>query len=333
MRIGVCLWLWPREWLGSCSHVCRSATDFLARREIRISLVAALPESAFTLTSPLWKLLRHAVLSRALGFMSPAFAAMGMRSEVSNSDGRGGRARLLGRCFALAAQHGFGELVRLAIKCGAEVDLRINGRSALDHAAQRGHVDIVSMLLSARASPAQTAVARWTPLMYASLGGHVDVCECLLRGGAPLDEHTERSTALDVAEANGHIEVADKLKSWQASRYLELRPGVARHMNKPLSASSARSSRETNDPRGSAGGRSSNSGRLRPGPACLGGGLPRGVLMGSVSLRLAHLEDDSAEEDENADHQDRVVEEEEEDIGSRLQRRFDLTLTPSYIDA
>mmetsp|Transcript_56913 Transcript_56913/g.94519 ORF Transcript_56913/g.94519 Transcript_56913/m.94519 type:complete len:344 (-) Transcript_56913:12-1043(-) len=329
VRIGVCTWLWPQEWLGNSSRVCRCARDFLARRDVRISLLVALPENVFTLTSPLWKLLRHGVLSRALSFMDPAFAAMGIRSDSLSSGSRGGSAaRLLGRCFALASQNGFGELVSLALKGGVNVDLRINGRSALDHASQAGHLDIVKTLLAAHASASQTAAARWTPLMYAALGGHADVCECLLDGGAPLDEHTERSTALDVAEANGHGEVTARLKARQAQRYLELRPGIARQLAPRQARLHPGAGRHSGPQSGDGSGRSTMSGRLRPGPARLGGGLPRGVLMGSVSLRLGHLEDDGSQEDGDSDVDSRVVNEEEEDIGSRLQRRFDLTLTP-----
>lgn len=325
VRIGVCMWLWPQEWLGSSCRACRCARDFLARRDVRISLLVALPENIFTLTSPMWKLLHHGMQCRALSFMDPAFAALGSRRDSSSSDiWRGGSAaRLLGRCVAWASQKGFVELVSLALKGGVEVDLRINGRSALDHASLGGHLDVVKTLLAAKASASQTAATRWTPLMYAALGGHADVCECLLDGGAPLDEHSDRSTALDIAEANGHQDVSSRLRARQAQRYLELRPGIASNV----------APRQARLNRGSTGlrpgeSRSTTSGRLRPGPARLGGGLPRGVLMGSVSLRLGHLEDDGSEQDGDSDADSRVVDEEEEDIGSRLQRRFDLTLTP-----
>ncbi|CAE8702395.1 unnamed protein product [Polarella glacialis] len=227
LRLRICEHLWPQEWAGRCGYLCRAARDFSTRRDVRVSLLGLLPQDAFALTSPLWRLLKRGIAAEAVGFLEAAFTAMSprqpLRAQGCNTN-CGSPTRLLGRCFTLAAQQGALDLVVLALRCLIDVERRINGQSALDSAAQGGHLGIVNALLAARAAPAQTAPARWTPLMRAALGGHKEVCACLLDAGAPLDEYADRSTALDVADANDHGQVAAQLLELAGRRYLELRP-------------------------------------------------------------------------------------------------------------
>lgn len=54
----------------------------------------------------------------------------------------------------------------------------------------------------------------WTPLMWASQAGSVEVCRCLLEHGAALDlTNSHGATALYVACYNGRTEVVDLLNS------------------------------------------------------------------------------------------------------------------------
>ena len=99
--------------------------------------------------------------------LKPAFLVMGKPAARTTSC-RGGRSRLLGRCFTVSAQMGHVRLVTLALQCRADIEQRINGQSALDSAAQAGQVAIAEVLLQARAAAAQTAQGRWTPLMRAA---------------------------------------------------------------------------------------------------------------------------------------------------------------------
>ena len=103
----------------------------------------------------------------SLAMLKPAFIVMGRATGRSTSC-RGGRSRLLGRCFTVSAQNGNAAVVTLALQCRADLEQRINGQSALDSAAQAGHLDIAETLLRARAVATQTARGRWTPLMRAA---------------------------------------------------------------------------------------------------------------------------------------------------------------------
>lgn len=293
IRLGVCGHLWPQEWLRSCTCLCRVARRFFARRDVRMGLLALLPADAFTLVSPLWQLLRRGIHVGTVDFLEPAFAVMGSRQTCKVSAAgaaNGSSSRLLGRCFTLAAQKGASNLVDIALRCRADLEQRINGQSALDSAAQAGHLSIVRSLLLAQALPAQTAASRWTPLMRAALGGHLDVCTCLIGARALLDQYADRSTALDVADANGHVHVVAKLHACSARRYAELRDAERRPAAaaRPVPALHGMATA----PADAGAGRRGERGRLRPGPASLGGGLPRGVFSASAVLHLRDEEDE-----------------------------------------
>eukprot|EP00439_Symbiodinium_sp_Y106_P026852 s5814_g3.t1 len=264
VRLQILEHLWPKEWLLTCAKVCQAARRFLSRQDVRESLVTSLPEDAFALTSPLWRLLRSAIAAGSpcsSAMLKPAFTVMG-RPAARATSCRGGRSRLLGRCFTVSAQTGDVSLVTLALQCRADIEQRINGQSALDSASQAGQVHIAEVLLQARASATQTAQGRWTPLMRAAQGGHLKVCELLLASGVDPDESAERTTALDVAVSLSHLEVVEALEAKQARRYQEL-PAARR---KVAASTSFRGALES-----------------FPRPSRRSG---RGVLCGSASLPL-----------------------------------------------
>ena len=76
--------------------------------------------------------------------LKPAFTVMG-RPAARATNCRGGRSRLLGRCFTVSAQTGNVSLVTLALQCRADIEQRINGQSALDSASQAGQVQIAEV--------------------------------------------------------------------------------------------------------------------------------------------------------------------------------------------
>ena len=80
--------------------------------------------------------------------LKPAFTVMG-RPAARATNCRGGRSRLLGRCFTVSAQTGNASVVTLALQCRADIEQRINGQSALDSASQAGQVQIAEVLLQA----------------------------------------------------------------------------------------------------------------------------------------------------------------------------------------
>ena len=54
---------------------------------------------------------------------------------------------------------------------------------------------------------------RWTPLMWASVNGHLDVVRYLICNGADVNiKNNNGETALDLAEKNGCEEVAEFLR-------------------------------------------------------------------------------------------------------------------------
>jgi serine/threonine-protein phosphatase 6 regulatory ankyrin repeat subunit B len=93
------------------------------------------------------------------------------------------------------------------------------GRTALFYAAEKGHGEIVALLLSQRAQVETTDENGVTPLMAAACHGHVGVLKMLLQhmGGQGLDErdHLGR-TALFYAYIGGHEEIVAFLLSQQA---------------------------------------------------------------------------------------------------------------------
>ncbi|CAK8997656.1 Ankyrin repeat domain-containing protein 17 (Gene trap ankyrin repeat protein) (Serologically defined breast cancer antigen NY-BR-16) [Durusdinium trenchii] len=233
VRLQIFEHLWPKEWLVAQS-LCRVAKRFLSQADVQEGLITLLSEDAFALTSPFWQTLRRAIALNGpfqSTFLSPAFLAMARPGPVGASAPaaaaapcRGGRARLLGRCFTVAAQLGHANLVTLALQCKADIEQRINGQSALDGAAQFGQTRVVKALIDARAATTQTAPGRWTPLMRASQGGHIEVCQLLLSDGAHPDEWADRMTALDLAEAHQHARAVGLLRRQGARRFLELPP-------------------------------------------------------------------------------------------------------------
>ncbi|CAE7204563.1 Ankrd17 [Symbiodinium natans] len=284
VRLQIFEHLWPKEWLLTCHKVCRAARHFFSRQDVRESLIMALSEDAFALTSPLWRLLRSAIAADSpcsTSMLKPAFLVMGKPAARTTSC-RGGRSRLLGRCFTVSAQMGHVRLVTLALQCRADIEQRINGQSALDSAAQAGQVAIAEVLLQARAAAAQTAQGRWTPLMRAAQGGHVRVCELLLTAGVDPDEWADRTTALDVAVSLCHHGVVKALEAKRARRFLELPPDRRR-------SEASKSTRIT------------LMSKQRPPRRASG----RGVLWGSASLllqpRVRIPAADEAESDEEED--------------------------------
>ncbi|CAJ1372591.1 unnamed protein product [Effrenium voratum] len=229
VRLHIFDYLWPKEWMLRACCLCGVARQFLSQRDVQEALVAALSEEAFALTSPLWQTLRRAMAvgsssspGSPAGWLRAAFAAMGRapgapgaRAPGTGTSGsalggasscRGGRARLLGRCLTTAAQAGQAPLVALALESRADIEQRINGQSPLDSAAQHGQVAAAKALLEAGAVAVQTAPGRWTPLMRATQGGHLQVGSkfrdrspcCLVEHHASLNRNALLQTGIDL---------------------------------------------------------------------------------------------------------------------------------------
>lgn len=97
-----------------------------------------------------------------------------------------------------------------------------NNRTALQAAAGGGHLEVVQLLLSGGAKPnANPATCRGqTALQAAAGGGHLEVCQLLLDNGAEVNAEPARGgrTALQAAAGGGYLNIAQLLLSWSAER-------------------------------------------------------------------------------------------------------------------
>jgi ankyrin repeat protein len=100
-----------------------------------------------------------------------------------------------------------------------------HGNIALHHAASRGWMPVVELLLE-RGCPIDTRVTApgdeawdgWTPLHHAAAAGHIEVIQRLLRAGAPVDApNTSGETPLHVAAWRGQTDAARVLLDARAN--------------------------------------------------------------------------------------------------------------------
>lgn len=97
----------------------------------------------------------------------------------------------------------------------------VSGRTALQAASQRGHLNVVNRLLEIGADVNAPPSERLglTALQAAALGGHLTVVERLLEAGAEVDAAPapkEGLTALQAAASVGHLGIVNKLLHFRA---------------------------------------------------------------------------------------------------------------------
>jgi len=87
----------------------------------------------------------------------------------------------------LASESGDADKVRALLKAGVSPDATRNtGATALSYAVMGRHLEVVKVLLEARADPNRDT-AGMTPLFLASENGDVEIVKALLRAGAKVD--------------------------------------------------------------------------------------------------------------------------------------------------
>ena len=130
------------------------------------------------------------------------FRAGADATAVSKVDGR--------TALHFAAQKGYVEIVRLLLEAGANADVAdLFMKTSLHVAAERGHVEIVELLLQAGADQdIANSSGKTTSLHWAAKKGHVEVVRLLLKAGANMDSVDLFSrTALHWAAEKGHVDV------------------------------------------------------------------------------------------------------------------------------
>ena len=114
-----------------------------------------------------------------------------------------------------AADKGHLDIIQLLLDSDANVNARAKyGVTALMKAASKGHLEIAELLIAKKADVNAQAKGRITALMEAATMGHLDIVELLLVSNADpkaKDKHGE--TAKKAAFWKGHDDVADLLQS------------------------------------------------------------------------------------------------------------------------
>ena len=116
-----------------------------------------------------------------------------------------------------AARRGELEVVRSLLEGGADVtEAQGDGLTALHASAERGHVEIAKLLITAGAAlEAETRIGRYTPLHLAGRGGHGRVVIALVDAGANVDATTSNTGVtplhLSAAAVGGEQAVATLL--------------------------------------------------------------------------------------------------------------------------
>src|SRR5687767_6697408 len=86
--------------------------------------------------------------------------------------------------------------------------------SVLHHAAGRGHLAVVELLLAAGATPDKRAHDGSTPLHEAAARGHLEIARLLIAAGADPNARTNSGYGpWSAADYRGHRAVADYLRS------------------------------------------------------------------------------------------------------------------------
>lgn len=100
------------------------------------------------------------------------------------------------------------------LKSGVAVDVRDDCRfTPLMQASLNGHIDVVDRLLLFGADVEAADKAGYTPLLLAATNGHDNIAEALLRHGANPNhvEHSNGWTALIIAARAGNLVMVEQL--------------------------------------------------------------------------------------------------------------------------
>jgi ankyrin repeat protein len=169
-------------------------------------------------------LLAHGADVNARAHISPKprLVAVPMSDEVKSelqaeaqADAKAQEERLGERPLHLAAEKGHNDVVKLLLEHKAEVDAKTeSGETPLYLAAEKGHKDVAELLLSHGADVnAKDKNFGRTPLHEAAVFGHKDVVELLLAHGADINAKNKNGeTPLRFASGMGYEDVEELLR-------------------------------------------------------------------------------------------------------------------------
>ena len=149
-----------------------------------------------------------------------------------------------GTALHVASELGHVEVVRKLLSYAADANRKVQRGSHVNHehvtpfllAAKQEHLEVVRLLLHARANIEETDAFRRTPLLLAADCGNVDIVIMLLEMAADLHKTTFRGkTALHLAAESGHGNVMRVLLQARADKNLRTRG----HSQTPLDLASA----------------------------------------------------------------------------------------------
>lgn len=93
-----------------------------------------------------------------------------------------------------------------------------DGRQAMHHAANKGHLSVLELLASHRASITCKDKSDWQPMHLASFAGHMDFVDKLVNLGASVTALMgEQQQPMHLASQDGHRDVVNLLASYGAS--------------------------------------------------------------------------------------------------------------------
>ena len=118
------------------------------------------------------------------------------------------------RALHEATDRGHKEVVELLIATSADVNAKNQwGRTPLHQAVVRGHKEIVELLLANGADVNAKNDRGWTPLHLAVSGGHKEIAELLVANAADVNaKDDDNDTPLDWGILNDETEIANLLR-------------------------------------------------------------------------------------------------------------------------
>ncbi|KYO42547.1 fem-1-like protein C [Alligator mississippiensis] len=204
-----------------------SAAGHLAVVRSLLAHGASVNQTTLTNSTPL----RAACFDGHLEIVRYLVGERGADLEVANRHGH--------TCLMISCYKGHREIARYLLERGADVNRRsVKGNTALHDCAESGSLEILQLLLRSKARMEKDGYGM-TPLLAASVTGHTNIVEYLIRGG--LEEEEEEGAApqdaVEALELLGATFVDKKrdllgaLKHWR--RAMELRHRGGRYLAKP----------------------------------------------------------------------------------------------------